>query len=41
MSAMSDLAYDIEQLMTDLAGQKGGRARFVEKRHLALLDKGA
>lgn len=32
-------AYDIEQLMTDLAGQKGGRARFVEKRHMALLDK--
>ena len=32
-------AYDIDQLMTDLAGQKGGRARFVEKRHVALLDK--
>jgi len=32
-------AYDINQLMTDLAGQKGGRARFVEKRHVAVLDK--
>ena len=32
-------AYDIDQLMTDLAGHKGGRARFVEKRHVALLDK--
>ena len=32
-------AYDIDQLMSDLATQKGGRARFVEKRHLAMLDK--
>ena len=32
-------AYDIDQLMSDLATQKGGRARFVEKRHVALLDK--
>jgi outer membrane lipoprotein-sorting protein len=32
-------AYDIDQLMTDLASHKGGRARFVEKRHVALLDK--
>lgn len=32
-------AYSIEQLMTDLASHKGGRARFVEKRHVALLDK--
>ena len=32
-------AYDIEQLMTDLASHKGGRARLVEKRHMALLDK--
>lgn len=32
-------AYDIDQLMSDLATQKGGRARFVEKRHMALLDK--
>lgn len=32
-------AYDIDQLMSDLANQKGGRAKFVEKRHLAVLDK--
>ena len=32
-------AFDIDQLMSDLATQKGGRARFVEKRHMALLDK--
>jgi hypothetical protein len=32
-------AYDIDQLMSELATQKGGRARFVEKRHVALLDK--
>ncbi len=32
-------AFDIDRLMTDLATQKGGRARFVEKRHVALLDK--
>jgi outer membrane lipoprotein-sorting protein len=32
-------AYSIEQLMTDLASHQGGRARFVEKRHVALLDK--
>jgi outer membrane lipoprotein-sorting protein len=32
-------AYGIDQLMSDLAGQKGGKARFVEKRHVAVLDK--
>ncbi|MBL8387097.1 MAG: outer membrane lipoprotein carrier protein LolA [Hydrogenophaga sp.] len=32
-------AYDIDQLMSDLATQKGGKARFVEKRHVAMLDK--
>lgn len=32
-------AYDIDQLMADLSAQKGGRARFVETRHVALLDK--
>ena len=32
-------AYGIDQLMADLASSKGGRARFVEKRHVALLDK--
>lgn len=32
-------AWDLDQLMTDLATHKGGRAKFVEKRHVALLDK--
>lgn len=39
LSAGAHAAYNIEQLMTDLASHKGGRARFVEKRHVALLDK--
>ncbi|MBX9612519.1 MAG: outer membrane lipoprotein carrier protein LolA [Burkholderiales bacterium] len=38
--ATSALAgYDIDQLMVDLAQNKGGRVRFVEKRHVAVLDK--
>jgi outer membrane lipoprotein-sorting protein len=32
-------AYDIDQLMSDLATQQGGRAKFVELRYIALLDK--
>ena len=32
-------AWDLDQLMSDLATHKGGRAKFVEKRHVALLDK--
>jgi outer membrane lipoprotein-sorting protein len=32
-------AFDIDQLMSDLASHKGGRARFTEKRHLAVLDR--
>jgi outer membrane lipoprotein-sorting protein len=32
-------SFDLDQLMGDLATHKGGRARFVEKRHLALLDR--
>ncbi|MCB2017994.1 MAG: outer membrane lipoprotein carrier protein LolA [Hydrogenophaga sp.] len=39
MMAAAHAAYDIDQLMSDLATQKGGRAKFVEKRHVALLDK--
>ena len=31
-------AFDLDQLMGELAKNKGGRARFVEKRHIALLD---
>lgn len=32
-------AFDIGQLMDDLAKFKGGRAKFVEKKYLAILDK--
>lgn len=39
LTTMAQAAYDIEQLMTELALHKGGRARFVEMHHIALLDK--
>lgn len=39
LASSAHAAYGIDQLMTDLAGQKGGNARFVEKRHVAVLDK--
>jgi outer membrane lipoprotein-sorting protein len=32
-------AFDIAELMNDLAQHKGGRAKFVEKKYIALLDK--
>ena len=32
-------AHDLGQLMTDLARNKGGKAKFVEKKFLAVLDK--
>ncbi len=32
-------AFDVAQLMNDLARHKGGRAKFVEKKFLAVLDK--
>ncbi|HLO64232.1 MAG TPA: LolA-related protein [Azonexus sp.] len=32
-------AFDIAELMGDLAKFKGGRAKFVEKKYLAILDK--
>ncbi|NJD23830.1 MAG: outer membrane lipoprotein carrier protein LolA [Betaproteobacteria bacterium] len=32
-------AFDVAQLMADLARNKGGKARFVETRTIALLDK--
>ena len=38
-SVFAHAAFDIGQLMTELASNPGGRATFVEKRHLALLDK--
>ncbi len=39
LATSAHAAYNIEQLMVELASQKGGKARFVEKRHVALLDK--
>jgi hypothetical protein len=38
-SALAHAALDLDQLMAELARNPGGQARFVEKRHLALLDK--
>jgi hypothetical protein len=32
-------AWDITQLMQDMAQRKGGHARFVEKKYIAILDK--
>jgi len=32
-------AFDVGQLMNDLARHKGGRAKFVEKKYISLLDK--
>ena len=32
-------AFDISQLMDDLARHKGGKAKFVEKKYFAILDK--
>lgn len=32
-------AFDVGQLMTDLARNKGGKARFTEKKYISLLDK--
>ena len=32
-------AFDVAQLMSDLAQHKGGRAKFIEKKYIALLDK--
>lgn len=32
-------AWNLDQLMQDLARNKGGKARFVEKKYIALLDK--
>ncbi len=38
-SPWAHAAFGLEQLMAELAQNKGGRARFVELRHVALLDK--
>jgi len=32
-------AFDVGQLMNDLAKHKGGKAKFVEKKYIAILDK--
>ncbi|MGE0349270.1 LolA family protein [Hydrogenophaga sp.] len=38
-SALAHAGFDIDQLMAELARNRGGEARFVEKRYLAVLDK--
>lgn len=38
-TALAHAAFNIDQLMTELARSTGGQAKFVEKRYLALLDK--
>lgn len=38
-AASASAAFDVGQLMNDLAKHKGGRAKFTEKRFLAVLDK--
>ena len=38
-AASASAAFDVGQLMSDLAKHKGGRAKFTEKRFLAVLDK--
>lgn len=39
LAAPASAAWDLNQLMNDLAKKDGGRARFVEKQYLAVLDK--
>lgn len=39
LAAGAQAAFEVDQLMADLARHKGGRLRFVETRHIALLDK--
>lgn len=38
-TALAHAALDLDQLMAELARNPGGQAKFIEKRHLALLDK--
>ena len=38
-STLAHAGFDIDQLMAELARNRGGEATFVEKRYLALLDK--
>lgn len=39
LTGLAQAGYDVQQLMAELAQNKGGRVRFVEKRFVALLDK--
>ena len=39
VASLAHAGYSVDQLMADLAQNKGGRARFVEKQYLGLLDK--
>jgi outer membrane lipoprotein-sorting protein len=39
LAAAAHAAFDLDQLMAELAQHKGGRAKFVEKRTLAVLDR--
>jgi hypothetical protein len=32
-------AFDVGQLMSDLAGNKGGRVKFIEKKYISFLDR--
>ena len=39
LTSLAHAAYSVDELMAELAQNAGGRARFVEKRFIALLDK--
>lgn len=39
LAATAHAAFNVDQLMSELAQHKGGRAKFVEKRTLAVLDR--
>ena len=39
MALPASAAFDVGQLMTDLAKNKGGKAKFTEKKYISLLDK--
>lgn len=39
LATVAHAAFDVDQLMGELARHKGGRAKFVEKRTLAVLDR--
>lgn len=39
LATSASAAWDVNQLMNDLAQKTGGRAKFVEKQYLAVLDK--